>query len=375
MGFRNMKKRAAETVSIAVSAVLVTLAIALPAHAAWPLWNDFVAANVEESRVVDRSDSRRITTSEGQSYALFFALVANDPVRFDAILDWTEKNLSGGDITKTLPAWLWGRTTNGSWGVLDTNNATDSDMWIAYALLEAGRIWERKDLTAKGLAMMGLLKAHVREVENLGSVLLPGRVGFEDKNGTVKLNPSYYPLFILRRFAAEDAFWARVYDGSLAMLVRSAPSGFSPEWARFTASGRLVKPEGEDCGTGSYNAIRTYMWAGMLSPADPSRTILARQFAPMVAATRALNFPPEKTNVATGDVSAPGPDYFGACLLTLLGNDRTAGLIRTVLTNEGVNPERYYGNVLTLFGLGFDEGRWGFAPDGRLILEGGGGVN
>ena len=43
---------------------------------AWPMWTSFKAANIDASaRVIDYSDPRAITTSEGQSYAMFFALV------------------------------------------------------------------------------------------------------------------------------------------------------------------------------------------------------------------------------------------------------------------------------------------------------------
>ena len=354
--------------TILSAAAAAVLFVSAGSAAAWGLWDDFKTANVEKARVVDYSDLRRITTSEGQSYALFFALVANDRTTFAGLLEWTEKNLSGGDLTKTLPSWLWGQT-GGGWGVIDTNNAADSDMWIAWCLLEAGRLWNEPAYTEKGRAMMALLKKEVRDVRNLGRVILPGRVGFEDKDGSVKLNPSYYPLFILKRFALEDAWWNSVYDGSLAMLVRSSPSGFAPEWAKFAPDGRYVVPDGTDYHEGSYIAIRTYLWAGMMSPEDPARPALVRQFAPMVEATRALNFPPEKTDVVTGDAGEPGPDYFGACVLPLLGDGRTAGLIRTVLTREGVRRDRYYGNVLMLYGLGFDEGRWAFDPDGRLVVR------
>lgn len=131
---------------------------AVSAHA-WDLWDAFKTASVDNARVVDRSDERKITTSEGQSYALFFALAADDRTSFDALLSWTEQNLSGGDITKTLPAWLWGEDkASRSWKILDTNNAADSDMWIAYNLLEAGRLWKNDGYTAKGRAMLELLK-------------------------------------------------------------------------------------------------------------------------------------------------------------------------------------------------------------------------
>ena len=144
------------------------------AMAAWPVWDEFRNDALDNGRVVDKSDDRKVTTSEGQSYAMFFALVTNDQVTFDGLAAWTADNLSGGDLTKTLPAWLWGRGRGDKWGILDTNNATDSDMWIAWCFLEAGRLWKSEEYTKKGMAMLELLKKEVRTVDNLGSVVLPG---------------------------------------------------------------------------------------------------------------------------------------------------------------------------------------------------------
>ena len=83
--------------------------------------------------MIDRSQEDLRTVSEGQSYALFFALVAQDQKAFDAILNWTENNLSAGDMGKQLPAWIWGKKGE-SWGVIDANSASDAHLWIAYAL-------------------------------------------------------------------------------------------------------------------------------------------------------------------------------------------------------------------------------------------------
>lgn len=346
---------------------LVGLGLATPAMA-WQSWDAFKAVSVENARVIDHDDARLITTSEGQSYALFFALVAGDREAFESILKWTEKNLSGTSLTKTLPAWLWGKEVkNGrtSWKILDRNNAVDSDMWIAYALLEAGRLWNRPDYTEKALGMMQLLKSHVREIRNLGAVLLPGRIGFEDKNGVV-LNPSYYPLFILKRFALEDRDWMRVYDGSLRVILRSSPDGFVPDWVRFDREGNLVLTKEN---IGSYNAIRTYLWASMLSQRDPHYALLKRHFKNMIDATKRLNMPPEKVDLHSLQINGTGPDGFGACLLAYLGNDRSAGLIRTVINQREFQKDSYYNNVLTVFGLGFDQKRFAFCPDGHLLLE------
>ena len=135
-----------------VLALSLAMGMMSAAQADWPMWQQFKAVGMEDGRVVDYSDARAVTTSEGQSYAMFFALVDNDRETFEDMLKWTENNLSYGDITKNFAAWLWGKDGS-EWTILDTNNAVDSDMWIAYCLLEAGRLWDRPDYTEKGRAM------------------------------------------------------------------------------------------------------------------------------------------------------------------------------------------------------------------------------
>lgn len=357
----NMKSLLMTTLASAMTLVAVN------AHA-WPMWDSFKAANIDASaRVIDYSDSRQITTSEGQSYAMFFALVADDRETFDRLLDWTEKNLAKGDITKQLPSWLWGKN-GANWGIIDSNNATDSDLWIVYDLLEASRIWNEPRYAEKARAMMELLKNDVREVANLGRVLLPGGRGF-DHASHVTLNPSYWPLFILRRMALEDPYWNTVAEGTVRALVRTAPAGFSPDWAKIDKTGKLIAPEGEDYTLGSYNSIRVYLWAGMLSPEDPAYGILKNQFAPMVKLTEAMNMPPEKVNVVTGSVNQAGSAGFAACLLELVNGTKTADFIRTVIGSEPIIGENYYRNVLMLYGTGFDEGLYRFDRNGRLEIS------
>ena len=53
------------------------------AQQSWPLWESYKSHIIDrQGRVVDHSAQDR-TTSEGQAYAMFFALVANDRPRFD----------------------------------------------------------------------------------------------------------------------------------------------------------------------------------------------------------------------------------------------------------------------------------------------------
>ena len=75
----------------------------------WSAYRAFVSRFVQQDgRVVDFSTPTQQTTSEGQSYGMFFALVANDRATFERVLRWTRANLSAGrfdgDDVK-LPAW------------------------------------------------------------------------------------------------------------------------------------------------------------------------------------------------------------------------------------------------------------------------------
>ena len=77
----------------------------------WPLWESYTRSALDSTgRIVDHSAGDR-TTSEGQAYGMFFALVANDHARFVKLLSWTQDNLAGGDLAARLPAWSWGKSS------------------------------------------------------------------------------------------------------------------------------------------------------------------------------------------------------------------------------------------------------------------------
>ena len=116
-----------------------------------PAWDSYKKAMMSsDGRIIDGSSAQMITTSEGQSYGLFFALLGNDRKSFASILEWTRNNLAGGNLETHLPAWQWGLGKNGKWQILDPNNASDADLWIAYSLLEAGRLWQLPEYVTLG---------------------------------------------------------------------------------------------------------------------------------------------------------------------------------------------------------------------------------
>src|SRR5690625_5274660 len=74
---------------------------------AWPLWEIFKQVYLEDSgRIIDFQHADLRTTSEGQSYSMFFSLLMNDRKTFDRLWQWTQDNLLADNIETGLPAWL-----------------------------------------------------------------------------------------------------------------------------------------------------------------------------------------------------------------------------------------------------------------------------
>lgn len=353
----------------------------LPAMAAsrgWPAWEQFAAGYIrDDGRVVDWTDNAR-STSEGQSYALFFALVAGDRKRFARVLEWAINNLAGGDLKARLPAWHWGRSGPSGdpvWGVIDPNSASDADLWIAYALLEAGRLWKQPILNDVAQSLLALVET--QEVRRAGplSLLLPGRTGFE-VDGGIRLNPSYLPPFLLKRLASArpNGPWQAVLDSHVRLLPQLAPGGRMPDWYLLTDRGPRLDVASD--GRGSYDAIRNYLWAGVSAPKMAETPALLAALEPFLALLRGIGRTPEAWYPDGRAPTGIAPPGFDAALLPFLkacGADDLAQAARVRLSRARLgellgSPARYYDQVLALFGEAHDQNRFRFGPDGRLEL-------
>ncbi|MCX7081169.1 MAG: cellulose synthase complex periplasmic endoglucanase BcsZ [Pseudomonas sp.] len=337
----------------------------------WPAWDSYKQALLsKEGRVIDRSTGQELTTSEAQGYGMFFALLANDRESFARMLRWTQDNLAAGDLSRHLPAWQWGKNQDGYWQVLDSNNASDADLWIAYSLLEAGRLWLQSDYSTLGRNMLRRSAAQsLRKLPGLGVMLLPGDFGFETA-GAWRLNPSYLPLQLLARFGQEAPIWAELADNTRRLLLEGSPKGLAPDWLLWQAGQGWVATPGKGSG-GSYNAIRVYLWLGMLAPDAPGRADLFKHFLPMIEATAQQGFPPEYVDSTTGARAGIGPVGFSASLLPMLASDPKASAALKVqrerLHQEPPQADAYYNRSLAMFGQGWDERRYRFDKQGRLM--------
>lgn len=353
--------------------LLTVFSFPLKAEHCWPNWQRFKDLYLEQGRVIDHSDSRSVTTSEGQSYGLFFALVANDPIAFSAILSWTEDKLAQEDLTARLPAWLWGEVADGQFGLIDNNTASDSDLWIAYTLAEAGRLWRNYYYQSLGFLIASrILREETRPWNKTEHILLPGILGFETASETYRLNPSYVPLQLLQRMQTlYPAYsWDSVYQSSFRMLMDTMLKGFSPDWT--LAKNGHYYPDEETKSVGSFDAIRTYLWAGMLDDKVKEKLPLITKMSPMIDAITTLKAPPLSVNTQTGVYTSMGPEGFSAAVIPLLVSAKKTALANSqikrakrILNSESNNA--YYNNVLLLFSLGWYQQRYRFGVEGELI--------
>lgn len=342
----------------------------------WPLWKNYTARFMDNQvRVIDHDAGER-TTSEGQAYGMFFALVANDRTRFDGLLHWTESNLAGGDLSAQLPAWWWGQGPDKSWGVRDSNPANDADLWMAYTLLEAGEAWNEPRYTALGTALAKRIAAQeVAQIPGFGSMVLPGPKGFQH-GSSYRLNASYVPLQVLAGLAHKlpDGPWPQVQAKVSALIEASAPHGFATDWVEIREGGTSAPSP-----IGSYDAIRVYLWAGMLDPDTPQRGAILKQLNGMEHYIQANAVPPEKVKADGSIEGEKAPVGFSAALLPFLSatgeknleNQQDSRLRSQFDSKTGLYgiPAKYYDQNLALFAVGFMERRFWFNSQGALQLS------
>jgi endoglucanase len=341
---------------------------------AWPAWQRFKLLYLSaDGRVIDASTPRQITTSEGQSYALFFALVGNDRAAFDQILRWTQNNLAAGSLEKHLPAWQWGRADDDQWRVLDPNAASDADLWMAYTLGEAARLWSARWYAQVGAAIAGnIVRQEVVAIPELGPTLLPAPMGFADERGW-RLNPSYLPLSIIRGVARQTRvpIWNQVAQSSERVILGAAPKGFAADWVEFT-NGAFV-PDRKTKGIGSYDAIRVYLWAGMMPASEPSRDRVIAALKPMLNVIAERPAAMETIDTQTLDMTGDGSPGFSAAMLPMLANAHQSSALqihRKRAADESLQGNQgYYSDVLSLFGLGWLEQRFRFNRAGVLNVR------
>jgi endoglucanase len=359
----------------------------------WPLWEAFNSRFVDaQGRVVDHSHGDR-TTSLAQAYALFFALVGDDRAAFDSLLNWTRTNMAQGDLAAHLPGRLWQKGADGEWQLQDTNSAPDADVWMAYTLMEAGRLWSAPAYTTTGRAMMAqIADSEVANLPGFGPLLMPGPNSFQHEQ-TWLINPSSMPLFLFQRFAAVDPSgpWQQIAANIPRMIELSARHGYAMDWVAyvpgdgfFPALNPAAINNESDTPGGSEDAIRVYLWAGMISGSGNLRAQVLNSLPGMSVYLADHDAPPERVSDQGIPLPQDGPVGFSAALLPYLRafpnlarfdpretSQQTVRMakMRNPLTGLYGKEMAYDDQVFALFSTGYLGDRFRFGSGGELIVK------
>ncbi|WP_160122384.1 glycosyl hydrolase family 8 [Rhodovarius lipocyclicus] len=219
-----------------------------------------------EGRIIDTANGN-ISHSEGQAWGMLLATRLDDRASFDLMLQWTRRHL--GIRGDGLLAWRFRPGPGPGGGVVDDlNNATDADLYFAWALLEAQRRWPDGAYATLARQVTGaILGQLVRQVGGR-TVLLPGAWGFEQRAGVV-LNPSYYVFPALKALAElmpNPAWQPLIGQGrQLMQESRFGRWGLPADWVVMPGQGGAIAPEPGRGDRFGYDALRVLLnsiWAG-----------------------------------------------------------------------------------------------------------------
>ncbi|QSX35312.1 endoglucanase [Shewanella avicenniae] len=217
----------------------------------------------DEGRVIDTGNAG-ISHSEGQGYGMLLAVANDDAEHFKAMWHWARKTLGRQD----LPLFSWKFDPNARPHIADSNNASDGDILIAWALLQGGKKWNNSNyLNASRRIRNAVLDNMVLEYAGY-SVLLPGVNGFTG-NGYIDINLSYWVMPAIIDFAREDnqVKWQQLADSGQQLLAKAkfGDAQLPADWIRISSSGEL-HPSPNWPARFSFDAIRIalyFSWANL----------------------------------------------------------------------------------------------------------------
>lgn len=218
-------------------------------------WSAYKAKFLDATgRIVDNGNGN-ISHSEGQGYGMLLAYLSASPADFEQIWYFTRTELLLRD--DGLAVWKW--DPNVKPHVTDTNNASDGDMLIAYALALAGTAWKRKDYIVAASRMAQALLAETVAQSDGRTLLMPGAEGFSaaDRDDGPVVNPSYWiyeAIPVMAALAPSDA-WKELSEDGVTLLntMQFGPRKLPAEWVSLR---REPQPaEGFDAEF-AYNAVR-----------------------------------------------------------------------------------------------------------------------
>jgi len=213
-----------------------------------------------DGRVVDTGNGN-VSHSEGQGYAMLFAVAAGDRETFDTLRGWTKSVLQRDD---GLHHWRFDPRSQPT--ITDPNSAADGELLIAWALLRAADRWQ--DSAYLEQARIIIQAFENRLVRRIGRRLMIVPWDLADLESPRVINPSYFVFPAMQDIAVEmrSDLWLELYADCLS-LVQEARFGrwqLPPNWLSIDDDNRLGIWSERNPHFG-YDAIRIPLhlaWAG-----------------------------------------------------------------------------------------------------------------
>ena len=221
-----------------------------------PGWQSYKQRFVSpDGRVIDTGNGN-VSHSEGQGFGMILAFAAEDRATFASMWSWTKTHLSRTDTG--LLAWRFDPAQ--SEPVKDPNNATDGDLLIAWALLNAAEAWNMPKYAQQSQSLRAAILREACTSHAGRRVLLPGRLGFV-ADGVATLNPSYYVWPALDAFARLEPLWNDVISDGADLIGAAAFGswGLPTDWIQIDAAG-LVQPAAGRPARFGFDAVRVPLY-------------------------------------------------------------------------------------------------------------------
>ena len=251
-----------------VKCIIITVAIAI-----WPLFSmgapmttqasaALLAQHYKDGWILDNFQG--MAHSESMGMGLLAATNVADRKAFDTLWQNTQK-LQRPD---NLFAWQYDLANK---KITDYNNATDGEIYIAYALFKAASTFKEPKYRVEALKITHALPSLIVQTEH-GPQLLPGQYGFNE--GTPVINLSYYVYPAFLRFKAEtaDPVWDALITSGSALTEKALFGRYAlpPDWL---AAGAVLKPWTQRPPVFGYDAIRIPLYLAAIAP---KHTVVAK---------------------------------------------------------------------------------------------------
>ncbi len=261
-------------------------------------WDEYKARFVNaDGAVVDNAN--HMIHSESQGYGLMFALAYNDKDMFGKILNFAETNMKNPDNG----LYYWAYYQNQDPHCPDKNNASDGDLFIAWALIKAGRAWNERSYLKRAEQILTALQNTVMTKFADLQVMLPGETGFY-YNTSVIINPSYLICPALRDVAdyTHIKVWKELAQDTQTLLKQfyeraEVKVKLPPDWIELDASGKMA-PAAQWPSRSSYDAIRVPIYLYWLDPQNENLKPWRDWFSQFEDGRN-----PAWVNIATGDTA------------------------------------------------------------------------